>query len=239
MYKLLPTVDDTRLFFAMESEQAERHGAIGYLRADFGKSGYEFWSTWFDTQARLKSIDFKQELDTVINSQRDDGPAPPFSNRRRLAAFCVTNPGTLLTGRGQGFMIRTLNYSYYFRCFPRVGAYDIYCFTYDNRFLFPELAGKHDLPDCCFTLLPSSGELIEITAGKSGYVRSEASKRDPEANRLFADTSNKIFGITRAQEEAMLAGSLFGWATPAAKPWNYDQNGKPLPMQQKKNEPVR
>jgi hypothetical protein len=52
---------------------------------------------------------------------------------------------------------------------------------------------------------------------------------------MFADTANQVNGITRAQEEAMLAGSMFGWDTPAAKPWNYDQNGKPRPPHPPKN----
>ena len=239
MYKLLSTEDNAKLFFAMEGEQAERHGAIGYLRADFGISGREFWSTWFDTQAHLKNSSFKSELDAVINSMRDDGPEPPFANRSSLEAFCAAKPGTFLLGRGEGYMVRTLDFSYYFRCFPQMGDYDIYVHAYDNRFLLPELAGKHDLPDRCYTLLPSSGGLIIITAYESGYVPSKTSKPNIEANRLTADTSNKFFGITRAQEKAMLAGSMFGWDTPVSKPWNYSQDGKPLPMQKKKIEPER
>ena len=42
------------------------------------------------------------------------------------------------------------------------------------------------------------------------------------------DTSNKRMGVTKAQEAAMLAGSLFGWDTPAARPKNYDENGKAI-----------
>jgi len=238
MYNLIPTQDNKPLFYSMDGETAERHGVIGHIRADFD-SGKMFYCTWFDNQTHLKTPAFKAEFDAVINSLRDDGQKPQFASRANLSAFCYATPGENLGTQGNGYMIRTLDYSYYFRCKPAAGDYDIYCFAYDNRYLLPELAGKHDLPDRCFTLLPSSGELIVITSDESGYVPSESSKHDPEVNRLFADTSNKFFGITKAQEKAMFAGSMFGWNTPAAKPWNYDQNGKPLPMQQKKNEPVR
>jgi hypothetical protein len=52
MYTLTPSQNDSFLFSRLEGEAAERHGAIGYLRADFGKDGYGFWTAWFDSQPR-------------------------------------------------------------------------------------------------------------------------------------------------------------------------------------------
>jgi hypothetical protein len=73
MFKLLPAQDKDSLFFRMEGERAERHGFIGYFRADFGKSGREFWTTWFDGQPDLKTFGFKNEFDSVIDALRNDG----------------------------------------------------------------------------------------------------------------------------------------------------------------------
>ncbi|SBW00761.1 conserved hypothetical protein [uncultured Eubacteriales bacterium] len=233
-YELLPSKEDGLLFFRLDGEAAERYGSIGYLRADFGRDGRGFWATWFDQQPHLKTPAFKDEFDEIINSLRDGGQKPPFASRDNLAAFCAATPGKELTTRGSGYMIQTLDFSYYIRCLPRPGDYDIYAFAFDNRYLLPELAGKHDLPDVCYSVLPSTGELISISRYEKGYSRCDGSKPNPEENRFFADTSNKIFGITRAQEEAMLAGSMFGWDVPAAKPWKYDKDGKPLPPSQKK-----
>ena len=39
MYKLEPTQDGSNLFFWMDGETANRYGAIGYLRADYGNDG--------------------------------------------------------------------------------------------------------------------------------------------------------------------------------------------------------
>lgn len=240
-YKLLPSKDDNKLFFRLEGEAAERHGVIGYMRADFGKTGREFWTTWFDGQPHLKTYDFKKEFEDVVNSLRDDGQEPPFASRNNLAAFCAVNPGKELNSRGCGYMVRTQDYSYYFRCRPHSGDYDVYCFAYDNRWLLPELDGQHALPTGCFSVLPSTGELIGIKRGVNGYLDVTVIKgTDRQESRRKADKNNKRLGVTRAQEEAMLAGSLFGWNTPAAKPWNYKADGTPRnPNQPKKKEPER
>lgn len=238
-YELLPSQEDGLLFFRLDGEAAERYGSIGYLRADFGRDGRGFWATWFDQQPHLKTPAFKSEFDEIINSLRDSGQKPPFANRENLAAFCAATPGKELTTRGSGYMTQTPDFSYYIRCLPRPGDCDIYAFAFDNRYLLPELTGKHDLPDVCYSILPSTGELISISRYEKGYARCDGSKPNPEENRFFADTSNKIFGITRAQEEAMLAGSMFGWDVPAAKPWKYDKDGNPRPPTPKKDRTER
>lgn len=233
MYNLAPSQDENLLFFRLDGEAIERHGAVGYFRADFGRDGRGFFSKWFDSQPHLKTPDFKREIDSIVKNLRFDSMETPFASRKTLEAFCTASQGKELAGRGYGYMVQTEGYSYYFRCFPQKADYDIYCFAYDNRYLLPELAGQHGLPEVCYSTLPSSGGLISIRRFEKGYYPCDASKASPEENRLFADTSNKIMGITRAQEEAMLAGSQSGWDTPAAKPWNYALNGTPLPLPHK------
>jgi hypothetical protein len=239
-YELLPTQDEESLFFRLDAEAAERCGAIGYMRADFGKTGREFWTTWFDFDARLNTHRFKTEFQEVVDSLRNDGERPPFAGRGNLAAFCSATPGKELNTRGSGYMIRTQDYSYYIRCKPSAGDYDIYYFAFDNRYLLPELAGQHTLPDICYSTEPSTGGVILIKKGERGYYRCEYSTDDPEYNRVLATDRNIKLGVTRAQEEAMLAGSVFGWSVPAAKPWNYDTDGNPRRLTpKKKDEPER
>jgi hypothetical protein len=134
-YKLIPAVVDDSLFFRLDKDTARRYGAIGYMKADFGKSGREFWSSWFDEQPQLNTYSFKGEFNDVINSLRDDEKQPIFASRNNLSAFCSANPGKKLGERGDGYIVQTLDYTYCFRCLPRPGDYDVYCFAYCNRYL--------------------------------------------------------------------------------------------------------
>lgn len=49
----------------------------------------------------------------------------------------------------------------------------------------------------------------------------------PANNRSIIDRLNKEMGVMQEQEEAMLAGLLFGWHTKAADSRSYDKNGQP------------
>jgi hypothetical protein len=145
-YALLPAEETEKpLFFRLDGETAEHYGAIGYMRADFGRNGKEFWTTWFDCLKHLKSPAFENEFDELVDSLRNDGENPPFASRSGLAAFCAANSGAELpAGRGRGFVIRTLGFSYYARCNPQYGDYDIGLYSFDNRFLLPVLAGQRE-----------------------------------------------------------------------------------------------
>ena len=84
------------------------------------------------------------------------------------------------------------------------------------------------LPDLCYSLMPSTSELIIIKQGESGYYHCDYSTSDAQANRRLADKLNGRMEITKAQEAAMLHGSMFGWHVPAANPDRYDENGEPV-----------
>ena len=86
---------------------------------------------------------------------------------------------------------------------------------------------RSSLPEQCYSVLPDTGELIIIKKGESGYYRTDIDMGDKTENRVLADEYNIKLGVSKAQEQAMSAGSMFGWAVPAADPKNYDDNGQP------------
>ena len=60
------------LYSSHEETDAER-GCVGYLRGDFGRSGTEFWTSWFDHSPKLNNEKFRQELQTVVDGLRNEG----------------------------------------------------------------------------------------------------------------------------------------------------------------------
>ena len=93
--------------------------------------------------------------------------------------------------------------------------------TEQERFA-PKLA--EGLPELCFSVLPSTGELICIKRGENGYYPSDWSTDDPAQNRELADYNNERLGVTQAQRLAMECGSMHGWDVPGADPSAYQQN---------------
>ena len=87
------------------------------------------------------------------------------------------------------------------------------------------MKAKMTLPDFCYTILFSTGEIVRIWKGKMTYEKTELSTPDRAMNRLIAERANTTMGITKAQREAMLGGMLLGWDKPAADPNRYDPSG--------------
>ena len=258
-------------------------GLIGHLRADMDSDGNGFFSSWEDYRKELKTDEFKDEFDKVINSLREEGDI--LYNRKSLAKYCYSSPQAKINNEQDYYGVRvdTQKYAYLCRLNPNKGEYNLYCYCYIKdwldkhirsaekgiRFITPEYKEKFrisdgekiritfsdgevkdrvcryiddshvevgddlyhicefaermeqcgatfiplrsDLPEVCYSILPSTGDAIIIKHGESGYYRCEYSTEDKAFNREFANDRNANLGVSKAQVEAMLAGSMYGW----------------------------
>lgn len=294
------TEKEDKYTFSNSMQISMQCGLIGHLRADMDSDGNGFFSSWEDYRKELKTDEFKDEFDKVINSLREEGDI--LYNRKSLAKYCYSSPQAKMNNEQDYYGVRvdTEKYAYLCRLNPNKGEYNLYCYCYIKdwldkhirsadkgiRFITPEYKEKFrisdgekiritfsdgevkdrvcryiddshvevgddlyhicefaermeqcgatfiplrsDLPEVCYSILPSTGDVIIIKHGESGYYRSEYSTEDKAFNREFANDRNANLGVSKAQVEAMLAGSMYGWDVPAADPKSYDENGTPL-----------
>lgn len=89
-YKIL-TEAERKYTFSQSNQLSMQTGLIGYMRADFGSNGKEFWTTWNDFRKDLKTEDFKKEFDLIINSFRY-GDGTFLSGRTAMNKFCYEHP---------------------------------------------------------------------------------------------------------------------------------------------------
>jgi len=68
------------------------------------------------------------------------------------------------------------------------------------------------LPTFCFAIHPVNKQVIGIYRNESGYVETD------DMIVYDAKLSNEMRGVTCAQVNAMVAGSMFSWDIPAADP---------------------
>ena len=291
------TEKEDKYTFSNSMQISMQCGLIGHLRADMDSDGNGFFSSWEDYRKELKTDEFKDEFDKVINSLREEGDI--LYNRKSLAKYCYSSPQAKMNNEQDYYGVRvdTEKYAYLCRLNPNKGEYNLYSYCYIKdwldkhirsaekgiRFITPEYKEKFrisdgekiritfsdgevkdrvcryiddshvevgddlyhicefaermeqcgatfiplrsDLPEVCFSILPSTGDVIIIKHGESGYYRSEYSTEDKAFNREFANDRNANLGVSKAQVEAMLAGSMYGWDVPAADPKSYDVNG--------------
>lgn len=291
------TEKEDKYTFSNSMQISMQCGLIGHLRADMDSDGNGFFSSWEDFCKELKTDEFKDEFDKVINSLREEGDI--LYNRKALAKYCYSSPQAKMNNEQDYYGVRvdTQKYAYLCRLNPNKGEYNLYCYCYikdwlDKHirsaekgicFITPEYKEKFrisdgekiritfsdgevkdrvcryiddshvevgddlyhicefaermeqcgatfiplrsDLPEVCYSILPSTGDAIIIKHGESGYYRCEYSTEDKAFNREFANDRNANLGVSKAQVEAMLAGSMYGWDVPAADPKSYDVNG--------------
>ena len=131
--------------------------------------------------------------------------------------------GQASDGFGEGFEQREISVPDGHEIHAHLWQWENWSIQTEQECFSPKLADG--LPELCFSVLPSTGELICIKRGESGYYPSDWSTTDPVQNRELADENNERLGVTKAQEEAMKVGSMVGWGVPGADPAAYEQDG--------------
>ena len=88
---------------------------------------------------------------------------------------------------------------------------------------------RSDLPEHCYAMNLTTGEVIILKKGETGFYRSEIATSGREESRELVDELNKKLGVSKAQAAAMYGGSLYGFDKPGADPKQYNAEGIMIP----------
>ena len=84
--------EEAGLFYTPHPEEDKRLGTVGHVRMDFGRSGNEFWHTWWPRgPEELNSPAFKLELQEVVDTLRES----VLKNRFAMERFCYNHGGKI------------------------------------------------------------------------------------------------------------------------------------------------
>lgn len=152
-------------------------GCIGHLRADMDTNGEGFFSSWDDFRKDLKTQEFKDEFDDVINELREKSNI--LSNRSALSKYCFSTPESAFgNDREYGVRVDTKSYAYLMRLNPYKGEYNLYCYCYvrdwlDKHLKQAERGIRFITPDYKEVFRIPDGDKIRITSSwgeKSEYT---------------------------------------------------------------------
>ena len=216
------TFEEEHLYSELPLEEGSMgFGTVGHVSAEL--IWYDFHHMWCPEDKDLENPAFRRELKLLLGALRRG----IFESEPALSDFAPkVRPVQILGEYDIRFKVQSEGYSYYICCRPKTRGHDITIRVYDNSFLLPELAGKHKMPDHCFSVLPDSGTLV-ILQQERPYIQSFESKDSVTVRQQVANDLNEAMGVTKAQAAAMLMGALHGFNQPCAWPWQYDQNGEP------------
>jgi hypothetical protein len=300
-----PATPAERNYTYSQSQQISMQtGCIGHLRGDMDTDGNGFFTSWDDFRKDLKTQEFKDEFDSVINTLRfDEQYGGVLKNRSALSSYCMDHIESSFAGNychEYAFRADTEKYAYIFRLNPNKGDYNLYCYCYVRewldkhltnaergiRFITPdykevfripdgdkvritrsdgetvdrtcrfiddyhvevgnnlyhicefaermEQAGntvvplRSSLPEKCYSTLLDTGNVVILKRGETGYYKTDIPYASKDEAKALVSEYNRKLGVSKGQEEAMRAGSMFGFHVPGADPKNYDENGQPI-----------
>ena len=92
--------EEAGLFYTPHPEEDKRLGTVGHVRMDFGRSGNEFWHTWWPRgPEELNSPAFKAELQQIVGKLRED----VLKSRFAMERFCYNHGGKIDGGYVQNY----------------------------------------------------------------------------------------------------------------------------------------
>ena len=142
-----PATQEEQKYAARQSAQLSgQTGCIGILFADLDKDGPGFYSDWIDQRGYLKTEQFTEEFEKVINTLRlDKTTGWPLKNRDTLAFYCARFPLAEIKGdeKRSCFCVETENYIYLLRVDPRVGQDNLSCYCYRRDWLTQHIECAH------------------------------------------------------------------------------------------------
>ena len=150
--------------YTQKQEIMDDSACIGHLRVDLDSNGQGFYTTWDDHRPELKSPEFKQEFDDVINALREQEISGCcLKDRDSLKKFCNQFPEAKMTedGREFGFRLDTDDYTYMMRLNPNRGEYAAYIYAYER-----DLLDFYLIP----TMEPEQKEKITVLVVEPGEV---------------------------------------------------------------------
>ena len=172
---------EKRMYAFMAPDKVlEKSGFVGYLRGYFADQK-TLNTSWFDLNSDLYTSAFKSDLDTVLHSLCDKGGIEILRSKGHMASFFTRLPETRLNESGReeyGLTIKTIRNTYFMRCTPVSGYYNLYMFVYERTTLENHIS-KAKVGIC---LKCSTGrELCEILDGE-GIV---LTRKDGEKKTLI------------------------------------------------------
>ena len=190
-YPLIETgKDEETLFF---SSDLQDKACIGHLRGDFG-SGTNFYTTWWDHHEELKDQEFKDELDDVVNTLRENGPLKDLPSMQR---FCREHPQTQMSPRSgseyHGLRVDTAQHRYYLRLCPMRGNYNFYIYCYKTALLERTIKALvvEPMKPCYVQEFPASLEAMQKIVG--GYIQAVYPFSEPVA--VVCNEEGRILGL--------------------------------------------
>ena len=132
--EILEATKPEQLYTFTQSQQiASQTGCLGHFRADFGRDGDEFHSSWEDQRPDLKTDAFKEQFNEIIDELRhgtDNGKL--FSSRANLARFCFRHPTAAIPQAkdSSAYRFDVGDYACLMRLNSNRGDYNVYIYVY-------------------------------------------------------------------------------------------------------------